>query len=244
MKILELQDVKVISNKQTLLDIPTFSLQEGDLVGVIGPNGAGKSTLLKILSFLEAPTEGQVLYKGEEKHANTLSLLLRRKFAVALQQSLLFDMTVYQNVALGLKLRKENKNLIDEKVSYWLTKFNIAHLAKKSARSLSGGEAQRVNLARALILAPEVLFLDEPFSALDFPTKAQLIQDFKEILKGTSTTTFLVSHDLLEIKHLTKSLVVIINGKVEQFGHTAEVVDHPNEACASFLNKWKELYIV
>jgi tungstate transport system ATP-binding protein len=244
MKILELKDVKVISNKQTLLDIPTFSLQEGDLVGVIGPNGAGKSTLLKILSFLEAPTEGHVLYKGEEKHANTLSLPLRRKFAVALQQSLLFDMTVYQNVALGLKLRKENKNLIDEKVSYWLTKFNIEHLAKKNARSLSGGEAQRVNLARALILAPEVLFLDEPFSALDFPTKAQLIKDFKEILKGTSTTTFLVSHDLLEIKHLTKSLAVIIDGKVEQFGHTAEVVDHPNAASASFLNKWKELYIV
>ncbi|MFN7249467.1 MAG: ABC transporter ATP-binding protein [Anaerobacillus sp.] len=244
MKILELKDVKVFSNKHTLLDIPTFSLQEGDLVGVIGPNGAGKSTLLKILSFLEAPTEGQVLYKGEEKRANTLSLLLRRKFAVALQQSLLFDMTVYQNVALGLKLRKENKNVIDEKVSYWLTKFNIAHLAKKNARSLSGGEAQRVNLARALILAPEVLFLDEPFSALDFPTKAQLIQDFKEILKDTGTTTFLVSHDLLEIKHLTKSLAVILNGKVEQFGNTAEVVDHPNEACASFLNKWKELYIV
>lgn len=242
MKILQLIDVKVIVGKQRLLDIPEFSLEQGDLVGVIGPNGAGKSTLLKVLSFLQAPSEGQVLYKGEEKHANSLELELRRRFAVALQQSLLFDASVNENVGLGLKLRKENKKVIHEKVDYWLKKFNIDHLAKKNARSLSGGEAQRVNLARALILEPEVLFLDEPFSALDFPTKAQLIQDFKEILHDTSTTTFFVSHDLLEIKHLTKSLVVIINGNVNQIGDTKVVIDQPNEAAAPFLNKWKELY--
>ncbi len=242
MKILQLKDVKYIANKQTLLDIPHFSLQQGDLLGIIGPNGAGKSTLLKVLSFLQAPTKGQVLYKGEEKQANSLNLELRRRFAVALQQSLLFDTTVHNNVALGLKLRKENKTVINEKVDYWLEKFNVASLSKKNARSLSGGEAQRVNLARALILAPEVLFLDEPFSALDFPTKAQLIQDFKEILNDTSTTTFFVSHDLLEIRHLTKSLAVIIDGNVKQMGNTKEVIEQPNEATAPFLNKWKELY--
>lgn len=242
MKILQLKDVKVIANKQTLLDVPSFSLQEGDLLGVIGPNGAGKSTLLKVLAFLQAPTEGQVLYKDEEKHVNSLSLVLRRRFAVALQQSLLFDTTVQNNVALGLKLRKENKKDINEKVDYWLKKFKIAHLSPKNARSLSGGEAQRVNLARALILEPEVLFLDEPFSALDFPTKAQLILDFKEILNATNTTTFFVSHDLLEIKHLTKNLAVIINGNVNQIGNTKEVIEQPNEDVAPFLNKWKELY--
>lgn len=244
MKILQLTDVKVIANKQILLDIPEFSLEKGDIVGVIGPNGAGKSTLLKVLSFLQTPTEGKVLYKGEEKLANSLSLELRRKFAVALQQSLLFDTNVYNNVALGLKLRKENKKQIKEKVSFWLDNFHIAHLAKKNARSLSGGEAQRVNLARALILEPEVLFLDEPFSALDFPTKAQLIKDFRRILKDTNTTSFFVSHDLLEIKHLTKSLAVVIDGNVKQFGCTKEVIDNPNEQTAPFLDKWKELYIL
>lgn len=242
MKILQLNDVKVIANKQTLLDIPYFSLEKGDLLGVIGPNGAGKSTLLKVLSFLQAPNEGRVLYKGEEKHANSLELQLRRRFAVALQQSLLFDANVHANVALGLKLRKEEKKSINEKVDYWLNKFQIAHLSKKNAKSLSGGEAQRVNLARALILEPEVLFLDEPFSALDFPTKAQLVQDFKEILSDTSTTTFFVSHDLLEIKHLTKTLAVIVNGNVKQIGNTREVIEHPNEDASLFLNKWKELY--
>ncbi len=242
MNILQLNDVKVVANKQVLLDVPSFSIQQGDLLGVIGPNGAGKSTLLKVLSFLQSPNEGRVVYKGEEKHANNLSLDIRRRFAVAMQQPLLFDMNVQQNVALGLKLRKENKKMINEKVGYWLNKFQIDHLAKKNALSLSGGEAQRVNLARALILEPEVLFLDEPFSALDFPTKAQLIQDLKEILNDTSTTTFFVSHDLLEIKHLTKSLAVIMNGTVKQIGNTQEVIDQPNQAVAPFLNKWKELY--
>ncbi len=244
MKILELHDVKVTANKQTLLDVASFSIQQGDMVGVIGPNGAGKSTLLKVLAFLQSPNEGRVFYKGEENHAKSLSLELRRRFAVAMQQSLLFDTSVYQNVALGLKLRKENKKVIQDKVDYWLDKFHIQHLAKKNARALSGGEAQRVNLARALILEPEVLFLDEPFSALDFPTKAQLIEDFKEILHDTGTTTFFVSHELLEIKHLTKSLVVIMDGKIIQHGETKEVIDQPNEASAPFLNKWKELYTI
>lgn len=242
MKILQLQNVKVVANKQTLLKIADFSLEQGDVVGVIGPNGAGKSTLLNILSFLQAPTEGEVYYKGEVMNADQLPLEIRRKFAVALQQSLLFDTNVFSNVAIGLKLRKVSKKEISERVTYWLEKFNISHLAKKNAHSLSGGEAQRVNLARALILEPEVLYLDEPFSALDFPTKADLIQDLKVILQGTNTTTFFVSHDLLEIKHLTKNLLVIIDGEIKQFGETKVVIHEPNEFAAPFLSKWKELY--
>lgn len=242
MNILQLEQVKFKANKETLLDIPSFNLEKGDIVGVIGPNGAGKTTLLKTLAFLQAPSEGKVYFKGEARHADTLPLELRRRLAVAMQQSLLFDMNVFNNVAIGLKLRKVNKKEINEKVAYWLEKFNIAHLAKKNSGALSGGEAQRVNLARALILEPEVLFLDEPFSALDFPTKIQLIEDFKEILKETNTTTLFVSHDLIEINNLTKSLAVIMNGEVTQLGNTKEVINHPNEASAPFLQKWKELY--
>ncbi|WP_078428206.1 ATP-binding cassette domain-containing protein [Alkalihalobacterium alkalinitrilicum] len=242
MNILQLKDVKVQANQQTLLNVPDFALVSGDILGVIGPNGAGKSTLLKVLSFLQAPTVGTVYYKGEEKEVQTFSLEMRRRFAVAMQQSLLFDSTVYHNVAIGLKLRKEPKKEINKKVTYWLDMFNISHLAKKNAKTLSGGEAQRVNLARALILEPEVIFLDEPFSALDFPTKAQLIQDFKEIMKQTNTTTFFVSHDLIEIKQLTRSLCVMLNGEVKQYGKTNKVIDAPNKEVAAFLEKWKDFY--
>ncbi|MDQ0256065.1 tungstate transport system ATP-binding protein [Evansella vedderi] len=244
MNILQMEQVKFVANKEVLLDIPYFSLGKGDILGLIGPNGAGKTTFLKLLSFLQAPTEGDVLYKGEVKHADTLSIEERRQLAVAMQQSLLFDMNVSNNVAIGLKLRKENRKVMKEKVDYWLEKFHISHLAKKNGVSLSGGEAQRVNLARALILEPEVLFLDEPFAALDFPTKIQLMEDLKDILKDTNITTLFVSHDLIEINNITKKLAVIIEGQLKQMGNTKDVIHHPNEQAAPFLGKWKELYTI
>ncbi|WP_096200571.1 ATP-binding cassette domain-containing protein [Bacillus sp. FJAT-45350] len=242
MNILELKDIQVNVRKQEIIDIDYFAIEKGDVVGIIGPNGAGKSTLLKIAAFLQSPTSGAVFYNGTEHNSDSLPLEVRRRFAVAMQQSLLLEGTVFDNIAIGLKLRKVHKKIINNKVPYWLEKFHISHLANKSAGSLSGGEAQRVNLARALILEPEILFLDEPFSALDFPTKAELIQDFKEILQQTNTTTIFVSHDLFEIKHLTQKLSVIIDGEVKQYGMTMDVIEEPNEGSTPFLQKWKELY--
>lgn len=241
MTILQLQDIKVQMKGQVLLDVPSFSLEEGDVVGVIGPNGAGKSTFLKILSFLQMPSTGAIKYKGIETNADKLPLEWRRKFAVAMQQSLLLDTTVFQNVAIGLKLRKKKKE-VEELVPYWLKMFNIEHLSNKQAKTLSGGEAQRVNLARAFIVEPEVVFLDEPFSALDFPTKVDLIKELKAIIQDTKTTTFFVSHDLFEINLLTNKLIVMMNGQIEQFGATKEVLARPNDMTAPFLQKWKELY--
>lgn len=91
-----------------------------------------------------------------------------------------------------------------------------------------------------MVLEPEVLFLDEPFSALDFPTKVQLLKELKEILNSTRTTTVFVSHDLLEVKYLTDRLSILMNGKIQQTGTTAEVIEKPNETTASFINQWKE----
>ncbi len=115
-------------------------------------------------------------------------------------------------------------------------------MAKKNAHHLSGGEAQRVNLARAMIIEPEILFLDEPFSALDFPTKIKLMEDFKQIIERTGTTAVFVSHDLMEVHYLTNRLAIIVNGELKQLGPTQEVLDHPNSATASFLNEWKKFY--
>lgn len=221
-----------------IVSIPELSLHCGDVLGIMGPNGAGKSTLLKIMALLDHPTGGSIYYHGAEVSVKTFSLEQRRRFAIALQQSLLLNTTVYQNVAVGLKLRKQSKKVIDEKVHYWLEKFHISHLANKHASTLSGGEAQRVNLARAFVLEPEVLFLDEPFSALDFPTKIKLLKDLKSILQSTKTTSVFVSHDMLEIKYLTSKLMIMINGKIEQIGTPEEVTSYPNEKTAGFLNEW------
>src|SRR4051812_1000160 len=228
-EMIRLEQLEYSVPERKILSIPHLLIEKGNTYGIMGPNGAGKSTLLKLLSLLDSPTKGELFFNGDKILPKRITLEQRRKVAIALQQSLLLDTTVYQNIALGLKIRKLPRKEIKQKVTDWLEKFNISHLAWKHAYQLSGGEAQRVNLARAMILDPEVLCLDEPFSALDFPTKMKLIQDFKSILTTTGTTAIFVSHDLLEMKSLTDELFILMDGRLQQHGKTNDVIENPNE---------------
>jgi tungstate transport system ATP-binding protein len=243
-EMIRLQNVEYAVAGKRILSIPDFQLAKGTICGIMGPNGAGKSTLLQLISLLEHPTKGELFFAGEQISSKSISLEQRRKIAIALQQSLLLNMTVFQNIALGLKIRKVPKRLMKEKVQYWLEKFHISHLAHKHAHQLSGGEAQRVNLARAMVLEPELLCLDEPFSALDFPTKIGILKDFKTILSASSTTTVFVSHDLMEIKYLTNELLILMNGEIKQSGKTLDIIDNPNKSAASFINEWKAFSVI
>lgn len=238
-EMIRLEKLEYHVSGRKILAIPELVIKKGNIFGIMGPNGAGKSTLLKLISLLDSPTRGNIYFKGEKISPYTVTLEQRRKFAIALQQSLLLNTTVFQNIALGLKIRKMPRKVIKQKVEYWLEKFNIPHLAEKHAYQLSGGEAQRVNLARAMVLEPEILCLDEPFSALDFPTKMSLMQDFKSILSQAGTTVIFVSHDLLEVKYLTDELFIVMNGEMHQQGRTIDVIENPNEATSSFINEWK-----
>ena len=238
--LITVKNLEARAGKKVLLSIPHFEIQEGEVLGIMGPNGAGKSTFIKALSLLEQPAQGAIILKDKDI-TNDLTIEIRRKFAVAMQQPLLLDTTVFQNVAVGLKLRKLPRQEIKNKVLSWLEKFHISHLAKKHALHLSGGEAQRVNLARAMVLEPEVLFLDEPFSALDFPTKVQLLKDIKTIIQQTKTTTVFVSHDLMELKYLADKLAILMDGELKQSGPTEEVLSYPNPSAAPFINEWKSL---
>jgi len=238
--LITVKNLEVRAGKKVLLSIPHFEIQEGEVLGIMGPNGAGKSTLIKALALLEHPAHGTIILKDKDI-TKEMTLEMRRKFAVAMQQPLLLDTSVYQNIAVGLKLRKLPRQEIKSKVSYWLEKFQISHLAKKHAHHLSGGEAQRVNLARAMVLEPEILFLDEPFSALDFPTKVQLLKDIKSIIQQTKTTTVFVSHDLMELRYLAENLAILMDGELKQNGPAEEVLSSPNSSTAAFINDWKTL---
>ncbi|WP_102264255.1 ABC transporter ATP-binding protein [Mesobacillus jeotgali] len=238
--LITVKNLEVRAGRKSLLSIPHFEVQAGEVLGIMGPNGAGKSTFIKALSLLEKPAQGAILFKGQDI-SHDLTLEMRRKFAVAMQQPLLLDTTVFQNVAIGLKLRNLPRTEVKQKVAYWLNKFQISHLAKKQAVHLSGGEAQRVNLARAMVLEPEVLFLDEPFSALDFPTKVQLLKDIKSIIEQTKTTTVFVSHDLMELKYLAGTLAILMDGELKQTGPTEEVLSSPNASVSTFINDWKSI---
>jgi tungstate transport system ATP-binding protein len=235
---LKLQNISYIKNDLQILSIPDFECMKGEIMGVMGPNGAGKSSLLKICAFLEKATDGSIFLNGHEVSTHTLPLFERRKLAVVMQQSLLFNTNVFENIAIGLKFRKLSKPVIMRKVEEWMDRFQISHLATQHTYHLSGGEAQRVNLARAMVLEPEILFLDEPFSALDFPTKVTLLKDLKAILDETKTTTFFISHDLTEIKYMTNSLTILMNGRITESGRTESVISYPNLMTARFLEQW------
>ena len=163
-------------------------------------------------------------------------LQLHRKLAVVFQESLLLNSSVWDNVVVGLKLRKVAAREIKARAEKWLESFGIAALAKRQARTLSSGEAKRTSLARAFALQPEVLYLDEPFTALDGPTRQALLEDFKAVLGETKMTTVIVTHDRNEALALADRVAVIMKGRIAQIGTPAEVFSSPaNEEIANFV---------
>lgn len=237
MAILEAKGIKYIKNRREILDIHHFSLQEGEVTALIGVNGAGKTSFMHILALLEQPTAGEVFFGGERATKKNL-IELRQRMAYVFQQPLLLDMTVRENIATGLRLRKFPCSEINQRVEQWMEKLGVRHLADGPVRYLSGGEAQRVSIARALALDPEVLFLDEPFTGLDSPTRGQLLLDLAKLLHGTKIATLFVTHDYAEIPYLAHRLSVIDQGQIVQNGTPQEIYQQPKNQAVQRLLQW------
>ena len=235
--LVELSNLLVQREGHTVLDIARLEVSHGEVLAVVGPNGAGKSTLLLVLARLLGPQRGTFQFDGQPVGAlDTLSY--RRRLALVLQEPLLLDATVGENLALGLKFRGAAASEIRERVGIWLKRLGIQHLESRPARKLSGGEAQRVSLARAFILEPELLLLDEPFGALDPPTRLGLLEDLGSLLGETRTTTIFITHDLQEAARLATRLAVMLDGRIQQAGTPAQVFEHPaNAGVARFLGR-------
>jgi tungstate transport system ATP-binding protein len=234
--ILEAKDIQVIRGGTLLLDISSFLIHEGEIFSLIGPNGAGKTTLLQTLSYLLKPFQGEIFFRGGKVEKNHSVLEYRRKLAMVFQEPLLFDTTVFNNVASGLKIRGMGRGTIHDRTMEQLERFGISHLKDRSAKTLSGGEAQRTSLARAFALQPEILLLDEPFASLDPPTRDSLIEDLEHILQQTRTTAVFATHDRIEALRLSNRMAVMKDGKILQVGLPGEVMNHPvNEWVASFV---------
>ncbi|MEW6423826.1 MAG: ATP-binding cassette domain-containing protein [Bacillota bacterium] len=220
--LLEVRNLQFARGQRQILEIDHFCLPEGETVALIGPNGAGKSTLLQIMALILKPSRGTVTFRGEAVDSRN-ALTFRRRMAVVFQEPFLLNMSVYENVASGLKLRRVPKKEIKKKVDYWLERLGIAHLAGRRAYQLSGGEARRVSLARAFVLEPEALFLDEPFSALDFPTRFGLLTDLGRLLQDAGVAALFVTHDFSEVPYLTDRVAVLKEGRLVQTGTFEEV---------------------
>ena len=150
----------------------------------------------------------------------------------------MLDMSVYENVAIGLRFRGTSGTEVEERVEHWLGRLGISGLSDRPARKLSGGEAQRVSLARAFVLQPDLLLLDEPFSALDAPTRARLLRDLRSVLAETQMTTVFITHDMQEALTLALRMAVLLEGRLEQSGIPQEVFERPvNDRVADFLGK-------
>ena len=235
--IISMREVVVQRNGQTALQINALDIQPGETLTVVGPNGAGKSTLLLALARLLRPAHGDIIYDGKSL-SQWDELEYRRKISFVFQAPLLMDMTVEQNVALGLKFRGTPKDEQHERAAKWMKQLGVDSLAKRRASQLSGGEAQRVSLARAFVLDPELLLLDEPFSALDPPTRAKLIEDLSTLLKEDHRTAVFVTHNLDEAAKLSHRLAVIVGGILRQVGPVRQIKAKPaDEAVAAFLQE-------
>jgi tungstate transport system ATP-binding protein len=234
--ILSVDNLKVALGGVSILDIPSFYLHEKEFLSLIGPNGSGKSTLLLALNVLLRPVSGQIRYRGSVVSSREEIITYRRRLSMVFQEPLLFDTTVYKNVASGLKIRGLSRDEIRARVMKYLAWFKIEHLANRSARKLSGGEAQRTSLARAFAIEPEIIFLDEPFSALDPPTRQALTDDLEKIIHDTGITALMVTHDQSEALRMSDRIAVMQGGAIVQHGTPADVMNNPvNEFVASFV---------
>ncbi len=232
---IQIRDLLIQRNKRDVLRIDSLDIQHGETLAVVGPNGSGKSTLLLALAHLLKPVRGKIQFDGKSL-TQWNDIEYRRKISFVFQAPLLMDMTVEQNVALGLKFRGISQEETRQRVGGWIQALGIESLSKRRASQLSGGEAQRVSLARAFVLEPELLLLDEPFAALDPPTHAKLLEDLSNLLKADHKTAVFVTHNLNEAAKLSHRIAVIVGGVLRQVGTARQIKSHPaDETVRAFL---------
>ena len=213
---LSLTDVRQVRGGREVLRVDRLVVGRGEHLSVLGPNGAGKSTLLRLLAAVESPHSGDVTVDGISTARGGVEL--RRRVAYATQRPGLLNTSVRRNIELPLRWRKVPRALRGELALDALERLSVAHLANRPAGALSGGEQQRVSLARALAIDPAVLLLDEPAASLDAQSRSAFFADLEQALADRTTTVVQVSHRPEEALRLADRVVVLVDGRVRQVG--------------------------
>ena len=222
---LELRDVTKTYNGRRVLDRVSFSVSRGETVCLLGPSGSGKSTTLRLIAGLEEPDEGDILWQGK-------SLLgvppHERRFGLMFQDYALFPhMNVWENVAFGLRMQGMSKEEIERHVREALERVNMLEFARRRVTDLSGGEQQRVALARTLAPRPRLLMLDEPLGSLDRALRERLLEDLRYILAEEDIPAIYVTHDQEEAFAIADRIVLLHEGQVVQQGTPEEMYQRP-----------------
>jgi molybdate/tungstate transport system ATP-binding protein len=211
--------------KEFKIDQVNLEIKTNEYFVILGPSGSGKTMLLELVAGMWAPDSGKIYLNKQEVSSAPLE---KRGVGFVYQNYMLFPhKTVFENIAFGLNMKKKDKNEIKNRVTEIMNLFGISHLADRLPRTLSGGEQQRTALARALIISPKVLLMDEPLSALDRKTRADLMDQMKDIQKNFNTTLIHVTHNFDEALMLADRIAIMKNGKISQVGTSTEIFRQP-----------------
>ena len=224
------------NGRQVLKNI-NLKVNRGEAFGLIGPTGAGKTTLLRLLDLLEMPAAGRIYFEGADATSSKQDRLeIRRRMSFVQQKPIVFTMSVYDNVACGLRWRREGHDIVRKKVQAMLELVNLAEYRNRDAKTLSGGETQRVAIARALVTEPEVLFLDEPTANLDPVSSSQVEKILSDIIREQKVTVVMATHDMSQGQRIARRIGVLINGEILQVGSPNEIFCAPtNTYVAEFV---------
>ena len=241
--IIETENLGKTYEKRHVLKGINLRIERGDFLAIIGPSGAGKTTIIRLLDLIEMPSDGRIVFDGIDiTRASKIRfnarrrmafvsgktrLKARRRMAFVQQKPAVFDMSVFANVACGLKFRHENKKDIRDKVERVLELVGMSDYRNRNARTLSGGEMQRVAIARALVTEPEVLFLDEPTANLDPASVAKIEGILARIISERKSALLMTTHDMAQGQRLAGKIGVLIDGEILQIGTPNEIFFSP-----------------
>jgi|GEM_PF-324425 len=211
---------------QRVLDISSLEIGKGEFVSLLGPSGCGKTTLLRTLAGLEIPTQGQIFLQGRD--VTHLPVQDRPIHTVFQKYALFPHLTVFENVAFSLRIRKISDSEIQKRVLEALAMVHMQDFSGRKPGSLSGGQSQRVALARAFVNRPELLLLDEPFSALDPQLRGEMQNELRELHKNLGITFIMVTHDRSEAFALSDRIAVMEKGQIRQYASPEEIYSRPN----------------
>ncbi len=228
MSLIEIVDLHQRYGERDILKNINIRVDKGEAFALIGPTGAGKTTLLRLIDLLDLPTSGKIYFDGTDvTESGRRRLEARRRMAFVLQKPVVFNTSIYDNIAYGLKWRGVREGSLRQKVSGILEMVDLLAYKNRDARTLSGGEAQRVAIARAIVSEPEVLLLDEPTANLD-PISASKIEELiTNIIHQYDTTIIMATHDMSQGQRLADRIGVLINGELLQTGDPRDVLNSP-----------------
>ncbi|MCP8316674.1 MAG: phosphate ABC transporter ATP-binding protein [archaeon] len=239
--LIELKDVTKRYGEIVALNKVSLKVMKGEILAIIGPNGSGKTTMLRIMAGIDKPASGEIYFDGVRINDRNMEKV-RSRSTMIFQRTVFFNTNVYKNLAYGLKLRGYSKKEIKEKVREALGIVKLEGYESRLARRLSGGEQQRLSLARALILDTELILLDEPTANLDPYNVAMIEEIISKINRNFNTTIIMATHNMFQAKRLGKKVVFLFDREVVEVGKADKIFEDPQDKRTKSFIKGEMIY--